>query len=239
MMADLAEADDITALMEGDDLAGMSEEDFKHQIDALQSALEADLKEPVPYTEHGSSVGDERESPCKSDLQQLQEELQELDREIKQASTDGTEGLGEDGTESTSVFVGNVDYTSTVEDLSRHFEVCGEIGRCTILANKFTGQPMGYAYIEFKDPASVAAALELNGSSFNNRELKVVRKRHNVPTWARGAPGGRGRPFRGFARPPFRGRGRAPFPPRAAGVGYSRVMRPYRPRGRYSPYAYY
>jgi polyadenylate-binding protein 2 len=42
-----------------------------------------------------------------------------------------------------SVFVGNVDYAATPEEIQNHFKSCGSINRVTILLDKFTGQPKG------------------------------------------------------------------------------------------------
>jgi polyadenylate-binding protein 2 len=45
--------------------------------------------------------------------------------------------------DSRSVFVGNVDYSATPEEIQNHFRSCGSINRVTILLDKFTGQPKG------------------------------------------------------------------------------------------------
>ena len=42
-----------------------------------------------------------------------------------------------------SVYVGNVDYGATAEELEQHFHGCGSINRVTILCNKFDGHPKG------------------------------------------------------------------------------------------------
>jgi polyadenylate-binding protein 2 len=49
------------------------------------------------------------------------------------------------------VYIGNVDYGATAEELEQHFHGCGSINRVTILCNKFDGTPKGFAYIEFAD----------------------------------------------------------------------------------------
>jgi polyadenylate-binding protein 2 len=40
--------------------------------------------------------------------------------------------------------VGNVDYSTSPEELQAHFQSCGSINRVTILLDKFTGHPKGY-----------------------------------------------------------------------------------------------
>lgn len=42
-----------------------------------------------------------------------------------------------------SVYVGNVDYGATAEELEKHFHACGNVVRVTILCDKFTGYPKG------------------------------------------------------------------------------------------------
>jgi len=125
-----------------------------------------------------------------------------------------------------SVFVGNVDYGATAEELEQHFHGCGSINRVTILCNKYDGNPKGFAYVEFCDKDSVQTAMALDESLFRGRQIKVMLKRTNRPgisSTNRPPRGGRGRGARG----------RGSF----SGFGF-RPMR--RPRGRrasfFSPY---
>ncbi|XP_069312489.1 embryonic polyadenylate-binding protein 2 isoform X2 [Eulemur rufifrons] len=130
-----------------------------------------------------------------------------------------------------SVYVGNVDYGGTAEELEAHFNHCGRIQRITILCDKFSGHPKGYAYIEFATERSARAAVQLDDSVFRGRVIKVLPKRTNFPgisSTDRGGlrrhPGSRGAPFphsslqgRPRSRPhgQNRGRGRLSlwFPP--------------------------
>ncbi|NXC28837.1 EPA2A protein, partial [Campylorhamphus procurvoides] len=80
-----------------------------------------------------------------------------------------------------SIYVGNVDYGGTAEELESHFNSCGQINRVTILCDKFSGHPKGYAYIEFEEKSSVKAAVELDESTFRGRVIKVLPKRTNMP----------------------------------------------------------
>lgn len=124
--------------------------------------------------------------------------------------------------DSRSVYIGNVDYGATAEELEQHFHGCGSINRVTILCNKFDGHPKGFAYVEFTDKDSVQTAMALDDSLFRGRQIKVMPKRTNKPGISstnrpprgRGGRGGRG----------FGGRGRG-F---GGGGGYIR-----RPRGGY------
>lgn len=130
--------------------------------------------------------------------------------------------------DSRSVFVGNVDYACTPEEVQQHFQACGTVNRVTIRSDKY-GQPKGYAYVEFVEPEAVQEALLLNESELHGRQLKVTAKRTNVPGMKQ---------FRARRPSPYMG-----FTPRAAIMppylfspyGYGKVMR-YRMPMRYSPY---
>ena len=80
-----------------------------------------------------------------------------------------------------SVYVGNVDYSATAQELEAHFHGCGSINRVTILCDKFTGHPKGFAYIEFGDKDAIQTAMALDESLFKGRQIKVVCKRTNKP----------------------------------------------------------
>ena len=80
-----------------------------------------------------------------------------------------------------SIWVGNVEYSATAQQLESHFTGCGRIERLTIQCNKFTGHPKGFAYIEFNEQTSVESALALNGSLFSGRIIQVLAKRSNTP----------------------------------------------------------
>uniref|UniRef100_A0A8C6HE07 Polyadenylate-binding protein 2 n=1 Tax=Mus spicilegus TaxID=10103 RepID=A0A8C6HE07_MUSSI len=72
-----------------------------------------------------------------------------------------------------SIYVGNVDYGATAEELEAHFHGCGSVNRVTILCDKFSGHPKGFAYIEFSDKESVRTSLALDESLFRGRQIKV------------------------------------------------------------------
>ncbi|XP_015591516.1 polyadenylate-binding protein 2-B isoform X1 [Cephus cinctus] len=164
-------------------------------------------------------------------LKQLQSEV---DKQMNMGSPPGiTSPLNmsiEDKMEvdSRSIYVGNVDYGATAEELEQHFHGCGSVNRVTILCNKFDGHPKGFAYIEFADRDSVQTAMAMDESMFRGRQIKVMLKRTNRPGMSmtnRGPRGARG--YRGMARV---SRGSAYF-------GYRPTRRPrsYR-RGYYMPY---
>ena len=104
-----------------------------------------------------------------------------------------------------SVYVGQVDYGATPEELQDHFKSCGTINRITILVDKWTGSPKGYAYVEFADEESVQNAVLLNDTMFRNRQIKVTVKRTNIPGMNRKGGKGRGK---GKGAPWWMGKGK-------------------------------
>lgn len=67
--------------------------------------------------------------------------LREMQASLDQARHDLTED--KEDVDNRSIFVGNVDYSTSPEELQAHFQSCGSINRVTILLDKFTGQPKG------------------------------------------------------------------------------------------------
>ncbi|XP_020255765.1 polyadenylate-binding protein 2-like isoform X2 [Asparagus officinalis] len=129
--------------------------------------------------------------------------------------------------DSRSVFVGNVDYSCTPEEVQQHFQACGTVNRVTILTDKF-GQPKGFAYVEFLEVEAVQEALQLNESELHGRQLKVSQKRTNVPGLKQFRPR-RFNPYMGS-------RFRRPFMPYYSPFGYGKFPRFRRPMPRYMPY---
>lgn len=68
--------------------------------------------------------------------------------------------------------MGNVDYGATPEELQLHFQSCGTVNRVTILTDR-TGNPKGYAYIEFLETDAVENACLLDNSELRGRHIKV------------------------------------------------------------------
>jgi len=195
--------------------------------------------------ENDQSMYDPELEAIKARVREMEEEAEkltqlqtEVDRQMNLGSSPGvTSQLSMSVEEkmeidARSIYVGNVDYGATAEELEQHFHGCGSINRVTILCNKFDGHPKGFAYIEFTDKDSVQTAMALDESLFRGRQIKVMPKRTNRPGLSktdrppRGS--GRGGRFRGGGGG---GRGFAYF-------GYRPVRRPsrYRRAMYYSPY---
>ncbi|KAL3901303.1 MAG: hypothetical protein SGCHY_000720 [Lobulomycetales sp.] len=141
----------------------------------------------------------------KARVQEMEAEAEKLREMQAQAQTDGAPTASASDADARSIYIGNVDYSSTPEEVQEHFQSCGTINRVTIVCDKWSGHPKGFAYVEFAEASLVQNALLLNDSVFKGRQLKVTAKRTNIPAFQRGRGRGRGRGgFRG--RRPRRGR---------------------------------
>ncbi|KAL5120585.1 hypothetical protein ACEQ8H_001604 [Pleosporales sp. CAS-2024a] len=153
---------------------------------------------------------EEEISAMRRRVQEMEEEAAKL-REMQQSLDTERHDMREskEDVDARSVFVGNVDYGASPEEIQAHFQSIGSINRVTILLDKFTGHPKGYAYVEFTEPSLVNEALVLDNSEFRNRNLKVVPKRTNLPGMTRGGRGGPrgGRGGYGGRGSPYGGRG--------------------------------
>jgi len=106
----------------------------------------------------------------------------------------------------TKLFVGNLDFATTPEQLRELFGELGEIVSVTIPSDRLTGRARGFAFVEFANGADAAsAAQKLDGSELGGRAIRVNEATER-PAGGAGAP-----------RSPFGHEGFAPRPPRAKG----------------------
>lgn len=88
---------------------------------------------------------DEEEiSAMKRRVQEMEDEAAKL-REMQQSLDTERHDMREskEDVDARSVFVGNVDYGASPEEIQAHFQSVGSINRVTILLDKFTGHPKG------------------------------------------------------------------------------------------------
>lgn len=102
----------------------------------------------------------------------------------------------------TNIYVGNLSYSTTQEDLEAAFAAYGAVERVSLVRDRDTGQSRGFAFVEMRDATEAANAINaLNGQQVNGRALNVNEAR---PREERGGGGG-GRGF-GGGRPGGGGR---------------------------------
>ena len=92
----------------------------------------------------------------------------------------------------TNIFVGNLSFDTSQDELQAAFADFGAVERVNIVTDRDTGQPRGFGFVEMteKDAAEKAIA-QLNGSELGGRALNVNEARP-TPTGG-GGYGGRGR----------------------------------------------
>ena len=72
------------------------------------------------------------------------------------------------------IFVGNLSWTTTEDELSRLFESYGEVERVQIITDRETGRSRGFGFVEMPQLTEANAAIEgLNGTALGGRMLNV------------------------------------------------------------------
>jgi RNA recognition motif-containing protein len=89
-----------------------------------------------------------------------------------------------------NLYVGNLPYRITEDQLREAFEEFGRVSSCTIIKDKVTGQSKGFGFLEMpEEPEAQAAISNLNGRDLMGRKINVNEAR---PRENRGGGGGRG-----------------------------------------------
>lgn len=74
----------------------------------------------------------------------------------------------------TNIFVGNLSYQTTQDELHSAFAAFGGVERVSVVTDRDTGQPRGFAFVEMTDPnAAQTAIAQLNGTELHGRTLNV------------------------------------------------------------------
>jgi cold-inducible RNA-binding protein len=73
-----------------------------------------------------------------------------------------------------NIYIGNLSFDTTEDQLRQAFQGYGEVSTVNIIADKLTGEPRGFAFVEMSEKAEAVAAISgLNGQDLNGRELNV------------------------------------------------------------------
>jgi cold-inducible RNA-binding protein len=93
---------------------------------------------------------------------------------------------------STKLFVGNLSFNTTENDLQDAFAAHGNVVEATLMMDRMSGRPRGFGFVTMSTPEEAQKAIEaLNGASLGGRNLTVniARPREERPG---GGGGGRG-----------------------------------------------
>ncbi|KAL7326217.1 nuclear localization sequence binding protein [Mucor circinelloides] len=104
--------------------------------------------------------------------EQDEEEEEEEERPKKTVKVEEVvkKAFGADGA---TVWVGQLSYDATSDDVREHFKSCGEITDVRLRLDPQTGRSRGFAHIDFTEEAGKTAAMELDGTDFMGRTIKV------------------------------------------------------------------
>jgi RNA recognition motif-containing protein len=89
-----------------------------------------------------------------------------------------------------NIFVGNLSFNTTEDELRKAFEAYGQVDRVSILTDRDTGRSRGFGFVEMTNSEEGEKAIAgLNGSQFGGRTINVNEAR---PKAERASGGGRG-----------------------------------------------
>jgi len=95
-----------------------------------------------------------------------------------------------------NIYVGNLSYEVTEEDLRQAFEGFGQVESINIIKDKYSGESKGFGFVEMPDKAEAQSAIEgLNGKELKGRMLKVSEARPRSEGRRGGGSRGGGRRF--------------------------------------------
>ncbi len=100
-----------------------------------------------------------------------------------------------------NIYVGNLSYSVTSDDLRKAFEAFGEVSTANVVSDKFTNQSKGFGFVEMTNKAEGEAAIKaLDGTDLKGRNVRVNEARPRTegsssgprrgPGGGSGAPGG-------------------------------------------------
>jgi RNA recognition motif-containing protein len=95
-----------------------------------------------------------------------------------------------------NIYVGNLSYEITEEDLKQAFEGFGQVVSVNIIKDRYSGESRGFGFVEMSDKAEAQSAInDLNDKELKGRTLSVSEARPRSES--RRGGGGRG----GYRRP--------------------------------------
>ena len=90
-----------------------------------------------------------------------------------------------------NIYVGNLAYSVTEEELREAFAAYGEISSCSLITDKFTGQSKGFGFVEMANNSEADAAIKaLNETALKGRNIKVNQAKPRGERPSRGGGGG-------------------------------------------------
>jgi RNA recognition motif-containing protein len=92
-----------------------------------------------------------------------------------------------------NLYVGNLSFKVTDDDLKTNFSEAGEVASAAIIKDKFTGQSKGFGFVEMKTDEGAAEAIKkFNGGMLDGKAITVNEARPKKEFGAGGGGGNRG-----------------------------------------------
>src|SRR4030065_1326180 len=92
-----------------------------------------------------------------------------------------------------NIYVGNLSFDVSEENLRQAFEAFGQVSAASIVKDKYSGQPRGFGFVEMPNQAEAQAAIQnLNGKELLGQTLNVseARTRNDRRSGGQGGPRG-------------------------------------------------
>jgi RNA recognition motif-containing protein len=89
----------------------------------------------------------------------------------------------------TTIYVGNLPFTATEEEVRSLFERHGKVESVKLINDRETGRPRGFAFVDMPASEAQTAIQETNGFQMGGRPLRVNEAQERAP---RAKPGGGG-----------------------------------------------
>jgi RNA recognition motif-containing protein len=91
-----------------------------------------------------------------------------------------------------NIYVGNLSYSVTEEELQKAFEAFGEVTSVNIITDNYSGRSKGFGFVEMPGKEEAAAAISgINGKEMAGRMLNVNEARPRADKGRGGGGGGR------------------------------------------------
>src|SRR5579871_2425314 len=98
----------------------------------------------------------------------------------------------------TNIYVGNLSFRTTTEELNSTFSQYGPVERVNVVTDRDSGQPRGFAFVEMTERSAAEAAIaHLNGAELGGRAITVNEARPKTAGAGGGFGGGGRRPSGG------------------------------------------
>jgi len=90
------------------------------------------------------------------------------------------------------IYVGNLSYEVTEEDLRQEFVAFGEVTSVSVITDKYSGRPKGFGFVEMASKSEAEAAITgLNGKTLKERTIMVNEARPRTDSRSGGSYGNR------------------------------------------------